>query len=150
MSKMGLHDPFAHFKHKLWPKERLGVKLVIWILTTKSRESPRFPCVHVTCNIPLKSSWQGLERFFRPHLNQRFARKVMVPQSRESPNCGNFGTPTWESRNKMTFGCWSHGQAQSILQGGRWWLPPSSGRDESCESMFTCGSFVHQIVPTTH
>jgi hypothetical protein len=21
MSKMGLHDPFGHFKHKLWPKE---------------------------------------------------------------------------------------------------------------------------------
>jgi hypothetical protein len=29
MSKMGLHDPFGHFKHKLWPKEGLGVKLVI-------------------------------------------------------------------------------------------------------------------------
>jgi hypothetical protein len=29
MSKMGLHDPFGHFKHKLWPKERLGVKLPI-------------------------------------------------------------------------------------------------------------------------
>jgi hypothetical protein len=23
---MGLHDPFEHLKHKLWPKERLGVK----------------------------------------------------------------------------------------------------------------------------
>jgi hypothetical protein len=27
MSKMGLHDPFRHFKYKLWPKERLGSKL---------------------------------------------------------------------------------------------------------------------------
>ncbi len=27
MSKMGLHDPFGHLKHKLWPKEGLGVKL---------------------------------------------------------------------------------------------------------------------------
>ncbi len=26
MSKMGLHDPFRHLKHKLWPKERPGVK----------------------------------------------------------------------------------------------------------------------------
>jgi hypothetical protein len=24
MSKMSLHDPFSYFKHKLWPKERLG------------------------------------------------------------------------------------------------------------------------------
>jgi hypothetical protein len=60
-----------------WPKERSGIKLAIWLLTTKSRESPRFPCVHAACNIPLKSSWQGLERFFRPHLNQRFARKFV-------------------------------------------------------------------------
>jgi hypothetical protein len=29
MSEMGLHDPFEHLKHKLWPKERPGVKLVI-------------------------------------------------------------------------------------------------------------------------
>jgi hypothetical protein len=29
MSKMGLHCPFEHFKHKLWPKEKLGVKLAI-------------------------------------------------------------------------------------------------------------------------
>ncbi len=29
MSKMGSHDPFGHFKHKLWPKEGLEVKLAI-------------------------------------------------------------------------------------------------------------------------
>jgi hypothetical protein len=29
MSKAGSHDPFGHFKHKLWPQERLGVKLAI-------------------------------------------------------------------------------------------------------------------------
>jgi hypothetical protein len=29
MSKMSSHDPFEHFKHKLWPKERPGVKLSI-------------------------------------------------------------------------------------------------------------------------
>jgi hypothetical protein len=29
MFKMGLHDPFEHLKHKLWPKEELGVKLAI-------------------------------------------------------------------------------------------------------------------------
>jgi hypothetical protein len=28
MSKMGSHDPFEHFKHKLWPKERLGIALI--------------------------------------------------------------------------------------------------------------------------
>jgi hypothetical protein len=37
MSKMGLHDPFDYLKYKLWPKERLGVKL---LPTTKSQKSP--------------------------------------------------------------------------------------------------------------
>jgi hypothetical protein len=40
MSKMSLHDPFGYLQHKLWPKERLGVKLPIWLPTTKSQESP--------------------------------------------------------------------------------------------------------------
>jgi hypothetical protein len=39
---MGLHDPFGYSKHKLWPKEGLGVKLPIWLPTTKSQESPWF------------------------------------------------------------------------------------------------------------
>jgi len=26
MSKMGSHDSFGHLQHKLWKKERLGVK----------------------------------------------------------------------------------------------------------------------------
>jgi len=29
MFEMGSHDPFKHFKHKLWPKEGLEIKLVI-------------------------------------------------------------------------------------------------------------------------
>jgi len=29
MSRMGSHDPFGHLKHKLWPKEGLGVNLAI-------------------------------------------------------------------------------------------------------------------------
>jgi hypothetical protein len=29
MSKMSLHRSFAHLKHKIWPKEGLGVKLAV-------------------------------------------------------------------------------------------------------------------------
>jgi len=113
--KMGSHHPFEHLKHKLWPKERPGVKLAVWLLTTKSQELTQFPCVKVACNIPLESSRWGLQLYFRPYLNQRSAHKVMRLQSRGSPNFGNFGTPTWESRNKKPFGCGPHGEAQSIL-----------------------------------
>jgi len=40
----------------------------------------------------------------------------------------NFGTPTWESREKEPFGCSPRNVAQRILYGGRWWLPSSPGR----------------------
>jgi hypothetical protein len=42
MSKMDLHDPFGHLKHKLWPKEGPGVKLAVWLPTTKVRNRPDF------------------------------------------------------------------------------------------------------------
>ncbi len=62
-----------------------------------------------------KNSRQGLQLFFKPHLNRRFEHKVMGPQSRENLNFGNFKTPTWESRDKKSFGCGPRGEAQSIL-----------------------------------
>ncbi len=141
MSKMGLHDSFGHLKHKLWPKERsrVKVKLAVWLLTTKSQESTRLPYVQVVCHIPLESPQQGLQLCFRSYLNKRFAHKVMVPQSRKSPNFGNFATLIWKSRDKMSFGCGPRGEAQNILWGGRWWLPPSPGCGESCESEFARG-----------
>jgi len=81
MSKMGSHDPFGHLNHKLWPKERSRVKLVVWLPTIKSWESTRCTCVQVACNISLKSFRGGLKLYFRPHLNLRSACEVMGPQS---------------------------------------------------------------------
>jgi hypothetical protein len=77
MSEMGSHDSFGHLKHKLWPKERMGVKLAIWLLTTKSRESPRFPHVQVACDILLERFQRGLQLCFELHPNRRFERKIM-------------------------------------------------------------------------
>jgi hypothetical protein len=61
MSKMVSYDTFRYLKHKLWLKERSGVKLTVWLLTTKSRELTRFPCVQVVCDMSLESSSQGLQ-----------------------------------------------------------------------------------------
>jgi hypothetical protein len=63
----------------------------------------------------------------------------MNAQSFESPNWDNFGTPTSESRDKKPFGCDPCGVMQSILYGGRWWLPPSPSRGESNESKVARG-----------
>jgi hypothetical protein len=82
---MSSHDPFGYLKHKLWPKERSWVKLLIWLLTIKNRESLWFPYFQMACHISLKSYWRELQLFFRPHFNQRFAHKVMGLQSCGSP-----------------------------------------------------------------
>jgi hypothetical protein len=84
MYKMGLRDPFGHLKHNLWPKERSGIKLVAWLPTIKSWKAIWFPYMQVACDIPLENSQQEIQLFFRPHLNQRFTRKVMGPQSRKN------------------------------------------------------------------
>jgi hypothetical protein len=54
-----------------------------------------------------------------------------LPKSRDSSQ-DSFGTPTWESREKEPFGCSLRAELQRILYGGRWWLPLSPGRGESC------------------
>ncbi len=76
------------------------------------------------------------------------ARRYDLPKSRDSNRDDfgtisglqpgrfrdNFGTPTWESREFVPFGCSLDDELQRILYGGRWWLPPSPGRGESCVS----------------
>jgi hypothetical protein len=44
----------------------------------------------------------------------------------------------------MTFRCWSMARHKIYYKGRTWWLPPSPGLGESCESMFTHGSSMHQ------
>jgi hypothetical protein len=68
-------------QHKLWQKERPGVKLVVWLSTTKSRESTRPRWVQVQCDTPLKSSRGELHVCFRLHPNRRSQRKVMISQA---------------------------------------------------------------------
>jgi hypothetical protein len=125
MLKMGLHDPFEYLKHKLWPKEGLGIKLSIWLPTTKSQELPRFPFVQVTCHIPLESSQGGLQLCFRPHLNQRFAQDIMGLKSCGSPNFGNFGT---RQNDIWVLALWLgtkntiRGKVVASPKSGLWWV----------------------------
>jgi hypothetical protein len=147
MFKIGGHDPFEYLKHKLWPKERSGVKLPIWLPTIKSWELPWFTCVQVLCLISLESSRWGLQLCFKITSIGGLHKKLWASKVARVPISRISRFPTWESKDEMTFGCRPYGQAQRILQGGRWWLPPSLGHDESCESMFAHGSSVHQKCP---
>jgi hypothetical protein len=120
-------------------KKRSGIKLAIWLLTTKSQESTWSRCVQVDCDTPLESSWEEIQIFLRPHPNRRSKLGVMTSQSIGSPNWDNFGIPLWESWDKKPFGCRWRGQTQRIIYGGRWCLCLSPGRGESCESKVARG-----------
>jgi hypothetical protein len=124
---MGLHCPFEHLKHKLWPKKRSGVKLPIWFPTTKSQELTQFPCVQVACHIPLEIYRQGLQLCFKPHHDRRSAREVMRPQSCGSPNCGNFGSPGTK-KDIWMWPLWRgveytiRGKVVASPKSGPWWI----------------------------
>jgi hypothetical protein len=67
----------------------------------------------------------------------------MNAQNPGSPNRDSFGTPLWESWEKVPFGCKCGSETQRILYGGRWWLPLSPGRGESSESKVARGLSQH-------
>ncbi len=141
---MCLHDPFRCLKHNLSSIEEQRVKLPKKRLGVKSQESPWFTCVQVTCHIPLKSFQRGLEIFLRPHFNQRFAQKVMGPQSCESPNFENFKTLNLGVLRQNDI--WVQAPWPSIENSIKEKVvaSPSPGHGESCKSMFGRGSIVHQ------
>jgi hypothetical protein len=64
------------------------------------------------CYEALESSLGELQLWFRPHFNRRLERRVVSVQSPKSPTRDNFGTPLWESREKVPFECGSHGETQ--------------------------------------
>jgi len=71
----------------------------------------------------LESFQRELRDCFRPHTNRRSKQEITDAQSPESLTRDNFGTPPWESREKVPFGCSLCKELQRILYGGRWWLP---------------------------
>ncbi len=128
-----------NFYNTWWQKERSGIKLAIWLSTTKSRESTQPQCMQAECDTSLESSWGKLQVCSRSHPNRRSEKRVMTSQSPESLNRNSFGTLPWESWDKKPFGCKCQGEAQRILYGGRWWLPLSPGCGEFCESKVAHG-----------
>jgi hypothetical protein len=57
MSKLVLHDPFGHMKHKLWSKERPRVKLAVW-RPLKVRNQPDF----LACRQHATYCWKSLDK----------------------------------------------------------------------------------------
>jgi hypothetical protein len=59
--KMTLHEPFGHLQHKIWSKEGLGVKLAVWLPTTKigNRPNPRM------CRWNATHHWKALKENYK-------------------------------------------------------------------------------------
>jgi hypothetical protein len=81
------------------------------------------------CDGALKSSRGELQLWFRPHSNRRSRPGVVSVQSLRSLTRDNFGTPTWESREKKPFGCSLHGVMQGEPLAGREATAPSVIRE---------------------
>jgi hypothetical protein len=82
---MASHWSFGHWQPKLWAKEGPGVKLAIWLPTTKSRQSTCSWRVLRECDMALESSLQGLQLWFIPRPDRRLGRGAMKSQSPGTP-----------------------------------------------------------------
>jgi hypothetical protein len=88
-SKWPLREPFGHLQPKLWAKEGPGVKLTVWLPTSKSRESTCSWRAFRECNMALEKSLRGLQVWFRPRSDRRSGRGATKSQSPKSPNRGS-------------------------------------------------------------
>jgi hypothetical protein len=82
---MALHWSFGHLSPKLWAKEGSGVKLPVWLPTTKSWESTSYRSPNWECDTSLERSRRGLQVWFRPHYNQTSQSGIMSSQSPGTP-----------------------------------------------------------------
>jgi hypothetical protein len=111
MSKMGSHDAFEYLKLKLWPKEGPRVKLPTWLPTIKSQELPRFPYVKEAGHIPLELLDKGYNFALDLTSIGGLNTKLWASQVVRVLVLGISRFPLGSLRTKMTFGCWSRGQA---------------------------------------
>jgi hypothetical protein len=119
---MPLHWQFGHLQPKLWAKEGPGVKLAVWLPTTKRRES--MPSRHPirVCDMELERSRRGLQLWFRPRRNPTLQSGVMAVQS--------FGSP----RNLCHLDVVSTVSCREYYREWGGGLLPSPGHGESCMS----------------
>jgi len=82
---MPSHWQFGHLQPKLWAKEGPGVKLAVWLPTTKSRESTSSRRPIWLCDMALERSQRGLQLWFRPRYDPTLQSGVMAVQSSRSP-----------------------------------------------------------------
>jgi len=97
---MASHWQFRHLQPKLWAKEGPGVKLAVWLSTTKSQESTFSRRLLEECDTALESSRRELQHWFKTCSDPSLGRGVMAVQSSGSP-AGTLLGLHFGSPNKM-------------------------------------------------
>jgi hypothetical protein len=97
---MASHWQFGHLQPKLWAKEGPGVKLAVWLPTTKSQESTSFRRLLEECDTALESSRWELQHWFRTRPDPSLGQGAMAVQSSESL-IGTLSGLHFGSPNKM-------------------------------------------------
>ncbi len=97
---MASHWPFGHLQPKLWAKEGPGVKLTVWLSTTKSRESTFSRRCLGECDTALKNCQRELQHWFKTRPDPSLGRGAMALQSSGSP-AGTLLGLHFGSANKM-------------------------------------------------
>jgi hypothetical protein len=133
MSKMGSHDPFGHLKHKLWPKEGPQVKLTIWLRPLKVRNRPNF----LASRWRVTYLWKALDEGYNFSLDLiligGLKTKLWRPKVTGAPTLAISRLPFGSLGTKCHLDVGFLERHKVYYKGGRWWLPPSPGRGESCE-----------------
>jgi len=104
MSKMGLHDPFWHLKHKLWPNERPVVKLPIWPWPLKVGNLSNF----LACRWRATYRWKALNKGYNFALDlisiKDFHTKLWAPKVVGVPTLEISGLPLGSPKTKWHLG----------------------------------------------
>jgi hypothetical protein len=90
------------------------------------------------CRWSATHRWKALKesyKFVSDFISIRgLSKELWTPKVPRVQNRNSFGTPPWESREKVSFECRCRRVMQRILYGGKWWLPLSPGHGETRES----------------
>jgi len=97
---MASHWQFRHLQPKLWAKEGPGIKLAVWLPTTKSQESTSAWRRLEECDTALKSFRQELRHWCRTCPDSSLGRGAMAVQSSGS-RAGTLSRLHFGSPNKM-------------------------------------------------
>jgi len=129
---MGLHRSFGHVKHKLWSKERSGIKLAIWLWPLKVGSRPDFRA----CRWCVAYHWKAFDEGYNFASNLisiiGLHAKLWRPKVTRVPTWAISGLPLESPETKSHLDVGPVDRCKVYYKGGRWWLPPSPGHGESC------------------